>query len=224
MQANLHAMGIDQQANSPGDGDPQACVDAVAAAIHERRSIRRYLDQPVPREMLERILDAAHWAPSSHNRQPWRFAVLTEKSSRVALADAMGARLRRDLQRDGVPADVIERDVLRSYERLTGAPVCVVLCLSMQDMDVYNDPVRDRNEYLMAVQSTAMAGQNMLLLAHVLGLGACWMCAPLFCPEVVVDVLQLDTHWMPQGMVTLGYFDQGRSRNRDNIESRIVWR
>lgn len=224
MQGNLRAMVMDQQTGSLDEWEPQARVDALVSVIHERRSIRRYLNQPVSRETLTRILEAANWAPSSHNRQPWRFAVLTEPSSMAALAESMGARLRRDLERDGVPVEVIDRDVMRSYERLTGAPVCIVLCLSMQDMDVYNDPVRDRNEYLMAVQSTAMAGQNMLLLAHALGLGACWMCAPLFCPDVVVDALQLDRHWIPQGMITLGYFDQGRTRNRDSIESRIVWR
>ena len=53
-----------------------------AAALYEllraRRSIRRYTPQAVPSEMVERLLSAAGWAPSSHNRQPWRFAILTE--------------------------------------------------------------------------------------------------------------------------------------------------
>ena len=49
---------------------------------------------------------------------------------------------------------------------------------------------RNQNEYVMAAQSAAMAGQNLLLAAHDAGLGACWMCAPLFCPEVVRDALQ----------------------------------
>ncbi len=55
-------------------------------------------------------------------------------------------------------------------------------------MDNYGDPRRDQNEYVMAAQSAAMAGQNLLLAAHDAGLGACWMCAPLFCPDVVRDV------------------------------------
>ena len=67
--------------------------------------------------------------------------------------------------------DLIEADAARSYARMTAAPVLIALCLSMVDMDVYPDEKRNRNEYLMAVQSTAMAGQNLLLAAHEAGLG-----------------------------------------------------
>src|SRR5690606_32646205 len=107
------------------------------------------------------------------------------------LARAMGERLRADLTADGVPVAVIEKDAARSYARITTAPVAVALCLTLADMDNYPDERRARNEYLMAVQSTAMAGQNFLLAASALGLGACWMCAPLFVPDVVRAELDL---------------------------------
>jgi nitroreductase len=50
-----------------------------------------------------------------------------------------------------------------------------------------------------------MAVQNLLLAAASDGLGACWMCAPLFCPEVVRGALDLPTDWGPQALVTLGH-------------------
>ena len=75
----------------------------------------------------------------------------------------------------------------------------------MEDMDRYADPARQNAEYLMAVQSAAMAGQNLMLAAHAAGLAACWMCAPLFCPEVARDALGLPADWQPQGLITLGY-------------------
>jgi coenzyme F420-0:L-glutamate ligase / coenzyme F420-1:gamma-L-glutamate ligase len=56
----------------------------------------------------------------------------------------------------------------------------------------------------MAVQSTAMAAQNLLLAARVEGLGACIMCAPLFCPDVVIESLQLPPQWRAQMLVTIG--------------------
>ena len=68
-----------------------------------------------------------------------------------------------------MPAALIEADVQRSWARMTGAPVLVLLCLSMQDMDDYPDAGRGQAEYMMAVQGTAMAGQNLLLAAHALG-------------------------------------------------------
>ncbi|MDD9956717.1 MAG: nitroreductase family protein [Anaerolineaceae bacterium] len=192
--------------------------------LHARRSLRRYRPDTPPRELLRQVLQAAIQAPSAHNRQPWRFVVLLEDADRAGLARAMGERLRQDLKADGVPAAVIEADVGRSFERMTGAPVLILLCLSMRDMDVYPDEGRNAAEHTMAVQGTAMAGQNLLLAAHALGLGACWMCAPLFCPDVVIDALQLPPNWQPQGLVTLGWPAQTRSRGRRPLDEVLLWR
>jgi coenzyme F420-0:L-glutamate ligase/coenzyme F420-1:gamma-L-glutamate ligase len=192
--------------------------------IMSRRSLRRYLPDPVPRDLIERVLTAAIWAASAHNRQPWRFAVVESAAQKEALSASMGARLRRDLQADGAPQNVIEADVARSYERITNAPVLIAVCLTMADMDTYPDSRRSQAEYLMAVQSVAMAGQNLLLAAHDAGLGACWMCAPLFCPDVVRDSLDLPADWQPQGLVTMGYPAQERERTRHPLEASVLWR
>lgn len=172
--------------------------------IGGRRSIRRYTDAPVADKAVERILAAAASAPSAHNRQPWRFAVLKSVSARRRLAEAMGARLAEDRSRDGDAAADIEADVARSVARITGAPVAVLVCVAMEDMDSYPDPARTGAEYLMAVQSTAMAMQNIQLAAHALGLGACIMCAPLFCRDMARAALDLPTAWEPQALITLG--------------------
>jgi F420 biosynthesis protein FbiB-like protein len=192
--------------------------------LKQRRSIRRYLPDAVPQAILETILTAGLYAPSAHNRQPWRFVALQNQANKEALARAMGARLQADLNADHVPQDIIEKEVSRSYERLTAAPVLIVLCLTLADMDVYPDERRNQREYLMAVQSTAMAGQNILLAAHELGLGACWMCAPLFCPDVVQQALSLPEDWQPQGIITLGYPAQTREKSREPLETRVLWR
>jgi coenzyme F420-0:L-glutamate ligase / coenzyme F420-1:gamma-L-glutamate ligase len=192
--------------------------------IQTRRSLRRFSDVPIPDDLLEQILRAGMWAPSAHNRQPWRFAVVSTSSTKVMLASAMNARLRHDLQRDGVPHEAIEADVARSYDRLTSAPVLIVVCMSLQDMDKYGDERRNQHEWTMATQSVAMAGQNMLLMAHGLGLGACWMCAPLFCGDVVIATLNLPADWQPQGVIALGYSAQARQKERSPIETKVVWR
>lgn len=177
----------------------------VLTAIRERRSIRRYSEQPVSAEVIERLLAAATWAPSAHNRQPWRFAVVMAHDAKTRLALAMGHKLRADRLVDGDAPDVVEQDTTRSYTRLTTAPVVIVAGLTMADMDAYPDTRRKKAEYLMAVQSVAMALQNLLLAAHAEGLGACWMCAPLFCADVVRDSLNLPADWEAQAIITLGY-------------------
>lgn len=196
----------------------------IESALLNRRSVRRYLPTPVPRAVIESVLNAAIWAPSAHNRQPWRFAVIQSQNQKESLAHAMGAQLRQDLAADGALLAVIETDVARSYSRMTTAPIIILLALSMVDMDTYPDVRRASHEHTMAVQSLAMAGQNLLLAAHAQGLGACWMCAPLFCPQVVNATLELPDDWEPQGMITLGYAAETRKKTRHLLESRVVWR
>ena len=176
--------------------------------LKSRRSIRRYLTDTVQDDVLHKLLEAATWAPSAHNKQPWRFAVLQKAFHKENLANAMGNQLRTDRTNDGDDPEIIERDVSKSQKLIEGSPIVIVVCLSMSDMDVYIDEHRSNAEFLMAVQSTAMAVQNLLLAAHAIGLGACWRCAPLFCAETVIDTLKLPQNWHPQALVTLGYPDE----------------
>ena len=189
-----------------------------------RRSLRRYQPDPIPPEYIEQLITAAIWAPSAHNRQPWRFVIMTEWETKHKLATAMGDKLRADLTADQVSPDLITRDTTRSYQRLTNAPLLILLCLSMADMDGYPDPLRQQHEWTMAVQSTAMAAQNLLLAAHALDLGACWMCAPLFCPDLVKQILTLPDDWQPQALLTVGYPAEEKQKARQPLASRVLYR
>ena len=180
-------------------------MDVFQSLIKGRRSIRRYEPRPVDPETIEALLQAGTWAPSAHNRQPWRFAVLTGAESRETLARRMGDRLRQARLADGDGTADVEADVSRSYTRITGAPLVIVAFLTLEDMDAYPDPGRQAAEHLMAVQGVAMAVNNVLLAAHAADLGACWMCAPLFCSDAVVEAVGAPTHWQAQALITLGY-------------------
>lgn len=198
-------------------------VSDLFAIMQGRRSIRRYTAQPIPEQVLRRLLEAAVWAPSAHNRQPWRFAVITTDARKSALAHAMGDRFRKDLLADGVPVEQVEAQVGRSYARISQAPALIVVCMSMADMDRYPDRRRQDAEWVMATQSVALAVQNLLLAAHVQGLGSCWMCAPLFVPDVVRGVLALPDDWEPQALLTLGFPARQRTSQRDPVETKSVW-
>ncbi len=197
---------------------------ALLELIRARRSIRRYHPDPIPRSWVTALLEGARWAPSAHNRQPWRFVVVEDPGVRARLAQAMGERLKEDRRREGVPEEQIIQEITRSYERIVSAPLAIVVCLSMAEMDRYPDERRQAAERAMAVQSVAMAGQNMLLMAHALGLGACWICAPLFCPETVREVLGLPADWEPQGMILAGFpAEPPRAKPRRPIEMFTLW-
>lgn len=205
-------------------------IETLRRLVEGRRSIRRY--QPgrsVPRTVLEDLLAFATWAPSAHNSQPWRFCVVTDADVQKRLAEAMGKRWRRDLEAGGAPEAEIRRRTEASYARITGAAALILVALSMADMDVYPDEQRRQAEALelertMAVQSTALACQNLLLAAHAYGLGACWMCAPLFAPEIARQVLDLPQDWQPQALITLGYAAEDRTSTRAPVDTRVLWR
>jgi PPOX class probable F420-dependent enzyme len=198
----------------------------VLDTIHGRRSVRRYLEKGVPEDLVERVLEAARWAPSPHGRQPWRFAVLTRQETKERLADAMGEEWRANLKMDGQRPEVVEKRLEGSRGRLRDAPVLVLLCLYLEDLDVYPDAGRQRGESTMAVQSLGAAAQNALLAAYDLGLDAGWMCAPLFCPERVIEALGLDPKLVPHALLTLGYAegDPPKRRPRRPLDELVVYR
>ncbi|HLA87798.1 MAG TPA: nitroreductase family protein [Anaerolineales bacterium] len=173
--------------------------------LRTRRSIRRFRADPVSNSVIERILTTATYAPSAHHRQPWRFAVVTDLSVKTKLADAMAIEFKRDLEADALSPDDVEKKVTRSRDRIISTPVVIILSVDMTDMDSYPDRRRKKAEYIMATQSAANAGMQLLLAAHAEGLGSVWVCSPLFAQKTVQVALGLQKSWEPQAMYFLGY-------------------
>jgi coenzyme F420-0:L-glutamate ligase / coenzyme F420-1:gamma-L-glutamate ligase len=173
--------------------------------LRSRRSIRRFQPKPVDMDVLTRILTTATHAPSAHNRQPWRFAVLTHPQPKSRLSDLLAADFHRDLAADELPEPEIEARLQRSKNRINAAPVVIVLCMDMSGMDVYPDEKRSVAERVMAVQSVATAGLQLQLAAQTEGLGSVWTCSPLFAPQTVQTALELPADWEPQAMFFLGW-------------------
>ena len=173
--------------------------------VRERRTVRAYRPEPIPLQLVEQAIEDACWAPSPHDTQPWRFALVSSDDGRRRLAEAMGERWREDLTADDTPEPFVEGQVKGSRVRLGKAQALVLVCLTQRDLDRYPDAPRQQAEHDMAVQSIGSAIQNLLLSLHLNGLGAAWMCAPLFCPDVVKAELGLPADWEPQALLTVGW-------------------
>jgi len=180
-------------------------MDDFHTFLRSRRSIRRFKPNAVPDPVVQRILETATFAPSAHNDQPWRFAVITTIEVKLRLAEAMAADFHRDLERDSLSETDIAARLERSRRRINEAPVIVILCMDTTGMDSYPDPKRQQAEMTMAVQSTALGGLQLLLAAHAEGLGGVWTCGPLFTPETVHATLELPASWQPQAVFFIGY-------------------
>lgn len=173
--------------------------------IKRRRSIRKFSPRYIDAAVIREILEAAQWAPSAHNAQPWRFIVLIDDVLKRDLAEAMAAVWVADMTKDGVAVEVRENRAKASVEQFTCAPVLVVACLTMKNMAKCADEAKQRCERDLAVQSLGAAIQNMLLAVHAKGLGACWFSAPIFCKETVRKVLNMPKDVEPQALIALGY-------------------
>ena len=136
----------------------------------------------------------------------------------------MAKKFKLDLEADSLPPEEIKKKVARSRDRIITAPVIIILCVDMSDMDTYPDVRRKKAEYLMASQSAAGAGMQLILAAHAEGLGSVWVCSPLFAQETVQAVLNLPKSWEPQAMYFLGYPEEiPQARERKPISEISKW-
>lgn len=183
-------------------------TDDLHAFLRSRRSIRRFRPDPVPAAVLQRVLETATYAPSAHDKQPWRFVVLTDAEAKSRLAEAITDRFRRDMTAEGTAKAYIADRVERSRRRMDEAPVAIVLCRDVTQGDWQPVYIRQKAEATMGMQSVALAGLQLLLAVHAEGLGGTWICWPLFAPEETRRALDLPSEWEPQGMIFLGYPDE----------------
>lgn len=143
--------------------------------VRQRRSIRRYKPEPVPREVIERLLEAAMWAPSGKNMQNWRFFVLQGeyRDRYLQYSQKSWESIRPLLEKRLKPS--LYQFTERFFYTLGGAPVVIF---------AYNQPDPEENPQT-SMGTVYMAIQNLLLAAEYEGLGACAMGSPL---EVKEDV------------------------------------
>ncbi len=184
---------------------PEVGALKIPDVLTARRTVRFYKSDPVPAGVLRTLLEAATEAPSAHNAQPTRFVAITSPEVKRRLAERMARRWQRDLERSGTSEAAIRVELRFSLKRFGEAPALILVGYTMEGMDVYPDRARRTAEQVMAVQSAAAAVQNLLLAAAASGLGACWCCAPLFCPGIVRRALGLPRAFTPQALLTVGY-------------------
>jgi len=196
----------------------------LSEVIQSRRSVRSFRPEPVPPALLEELLALTVQAPSAHNSQPWRFVVLQGDKHKLKLAKAMGEQLRLQRLDDGDPHSAVNADVARSIKRISEAPLALLLCMVEEDLDSYPDDTRRQAERTMGVQSVALAAGHFLLAAEEAGLGACWICAPLFAPQASATSLDLPQGWEPQALILAGYpAESGAARDRKAMSEVVRW-
>ena len=194
-------------------------MSALQDAIRQRRSIRKFRDQPIPKSLVLQVLDAGRWAPSAGNAQPWRMILVNDAYVRRELLETIARNLVDELLSGATSKEVDYTDEIA--EPLSSAPVLIVACMTKE---VFGDrPDRWLSEHTMGVQSVAAAIQNMLLVAHDQGLGGCWCSTPLLCPTAVRRVLGIPQSVEPQAVIALGYPDEKPEPPRRKPLSEVIY-
>jgi coenzyme F420-0:L-glutamate ligase / coenzyme F420-1:gamma-L-glutamate ligase len=170
-----------------------------------RRSVRSFTGKSIDKSIIKKIIEIGVHAPNAHNRQPWRFVVLSSEEKRKQLAESMEGSFRNALIQEGQSVKAAAEKIKKSKSRLVSAGVAILVCYDSDEMDQHTDMVRNQGELIIGMQSVAMAGNQILLAAHSMGLGGVWVCSPLFAQNEVISSFDLASSWYPQGLILLGH-------------------
>jgi nitroreductase len=179
--------------------------------IKTRRSVREFKSDPIPREVVLRLVEAASWAPSGSNQQPWRFVAVSNPLVIAQMAAAVRDAIKvLSLRMKSVRA----REEFAAYSRyftvFEHAPLALcVYSESYQPLIArllarYGEEDKDITS-TGSIQSCAAAVQNLLLMAHAMGLGGCWMTGPVIAADAIADILEVDPKWQLICVLALGY-------------------
>lgn len=185
----------------------------VFEAIKNRRSIGKVKPEPIRQEIIEKLLEAATWAPNHHHTEPWRFFVLTGEGRRPL------GRTLIEIAKEKMEDPTTEENQLKlrkAEEKPFRAPVIITVAVTPSD-----NPRVERIEEIGAVNA---AIQNLLLAAHALGLGAIWRSGlPAYHPKMK-KLFGLQEKDEVLGFVYLGYPDMDQPRgSRISFEEKTKW-
>src|SRR5215213_4818257 len=186
----------------------------VIQAIETRQSMGRVKQEPVPGELVERILDSAVHAPNHRLTEPWRFHVFTGKG-RGELARVRADIARLQAEADGESEEMAAGRINRERKKAFRAPVVIA---------VISKAGRDEVETLENYAACAAAVQNMQLTAHALGLATIWRTGTFAYHEHMRDFFELEEKDKIAAYLYLGYPDMSeRPRRREPASSKTVW-
>lgn len=165
----------------------------IAEAITTRRSVRNYTDQQIPRLHIQQLLSAAAQAPSAMNSQPWAFSVIQDKALLKSFSDLAKSHLLTLIE--DLPA-------LEKYRGALSSEAFNIFYNASTLLTIYARPLDPHPEI-----DCSLAAQNVMLLAHSLGLGSCWIgfAEPLLNLPAVKKELNIPEEYSAIAPLILGY-------------------
>ncbi len=178
-------------------------------AINKRHSVSKVKADALPRDLIEKLLDAGNHAPNHYKVRPWRFVVLAG-NARNKLGDVMAASQHERLPE--IPAEGLDKTRALPLR----APVIIAVGV--------DKPVETKVRDLENLAAASAACENILLAAHALGLGAIWRTGDWSRDEKVKVFFGFEADQHIVGLIYIGYPEaEGESAPRPSYEDRTVW-
>ena len=180
--------------------------DDLLALIRGRRSVRRFRDEPVDRPTIDRLIEAAAWAPSAGNRQDWIFTVLTSADARRRMQEAIHRRVEAVIAESGGAGSLAElARYVGHWSDVTHAPVLILV--SARDTDAIQQRLFGEAAEAAGggLASASMAAQTLMLTAHALKLGTCCMTGPLIAAKELARIAGLPPRQRIVCLMALGH-------------------
>jgi len=184
----------------------------LSEIIKDRRSIRKYQDREIPREILSEILEDALWAPSGMNRQNWNIYVVKgeEKSKLLDAVAQAGEIFKPTLEK--LFKEKMVNITMQFFKTLGGAPVLLLVYMPKHTYEIRLDmstleKYQIEHERFTNMLSAAALIQNILLLAWDRGLGTCWMTAPKNAEDQINNAMGIADQELV-AIIPIGYPDQ----------------
>lgn len=179
----------------------------LLALLRGRRSIRRFRAEALDAGTLDRLMEAARWAPSVSNRQPFRFVVVERPETRVRMARLVREAVADSLVRLPDEERAVAAAYAEDFSRFEQAPL--VLAAYHRASNALADRVGlSQSAEVGVVSSVAAAIMSLLLAAHALGLGACWMTGPLIAARALEALLEIPAGWQLSALIPIGVPDE----------------
>ena len=178
--------------------------ETLMSLLSDRRSIRRFDDRAVDPADIDKLVEAARWAPSNHNRQGWKFVVFSDADELAGIAEQVRHSLAIRLDECAEIPPASGEEFIEHATCFARAP-CVILVMHKRPSLAAGRLVADNPLASGEPLSAAMATQNMLLAARTMGLGACVLTGPLLAPDVWEQLDDLPLGFEPTCLVAIGH-------------------
>lgn len=191
----------------------------ILKLIKNRRTIRKYKNKPIPKRILDKIIEAGRWGPSIAGKQPWKLVVITDRIRINRISKILQAKSKTK------QLDIGARFIFKtSLIALNNTKLLIAVYNTGSFAKKAKEIQHYYFEFAKEAENSAISAtiQNMILVAESLEVGSCWLHTPVFCEKEINRVLKIKDNLV--GVISFGFpAEQGYRSPRNHINETVIY-